>query len=207
MLSDALRNMYESEADHLLDSFHKECVFKERVQERRKTNFNNILHASNLVTTNNIQELERTFLEEREDFSNNSIDYRERMRDSIVNTMSNLFKEMQATVDDVQRTSMSEDRVRVYEGFVRQENEFEEIKEWNFRETAERHRQIIELQMELQNLEHEVMLQMNDKRCERDYFVECFQTLRSHYNADMKMDDERIRQLVDESHKTIEVNL
>lgn len=199
--------MYESEADSLLSNLYKEYMYKERIQERRKTYFSGLLHASNLTTKNNIREMDCTSLEKREDVSNNSIEKREQIRDTTVKAMSNMFKKMEQTVNMVHESSMTEDRVRVYKELVRRRAEDEEICDKNHRETAECHREIIELQAELQKVEHETIVKLNAKRCERDYFLECFQTLRNRYDADMRLDNERIRQLVDESYKTNKVSI
>ena len=198
-----MKNMYESESDQLMTTFRKEQITCDYVKSNRKKYFENILHATNLLTTNVIQNKASTFQIESEDYVSHSIQKREKIRDNIVAHMQRLYAQMQGAVNSIRATTMTEIRLKNYGNLVKRELSdtatFAKIRA----ETQECHIVIDKLEHELLTLECRIMHQMSAMKHEKVYFMDCFLKLRQEYEKDIKNDQKRFRFLVAKTNKAI----
>lgn len=207
LLCKSMRDLYDNEVDTIVGSFHKECVYKERVHKRQKSCFENLLHATNIVTNDALSSTEHAFLAEKEDFINKSVEHREKLRDSVVKNMNGLYHQMQAAVTAIRSASMTNERLAVYTNLVKRETKDTLGLENVRKATDECQDQISKLQLELHQIELETMERLTQKKQEKEYFMECFLTLRTNYESDIKKDEEQLRLLVASTHKTITVSI
>lgn len=201
-----MRAMYEDEADTVINAFHKECVHKERIHTRQTNYFENLLHATNAVTKNVLDTAASDFMLEKENVSNKSIEKRETLRDNIVKGMTDLYRQMQEAVKLIQSTSTTPSRVQTYKRLVARETadelEFARVR----RSTAECRASIARLTEELEQTECDNTERLAAMRREKEYFIECFLTLRSRYEEEMRLDGEQLRLLVDSSYVSVTVS-
>lgn len=207
LLCKSMRDLYDNEVDTMVGSFHKECMYKERVHKRHKSCFENLLHGTNTVTNDVLCSTEKDFLAEKEDFDNKSVEHREKLRDSVVKNMNGLYHQMQTAVAAIRNTSMTNERLTVYTGLVNRENKDSSGLENVRKATCKCQDQISKLQLELHQIELETMERLTQKKQEKEYFMECFLNLRTNYESDIKKDEEQLRLLVASTHKTITVRL
>lgn len=207
LLIRSMRSTYDDEADTIVTAFHKECVYKDRVHTRQTNFFENLLHATNAVTNNVLDMAANSFMVEKEDFSNKSIENREQLRDNVVKRMTDLYRQMQEAVQLVQSTSMTPIRVNSYLRLVARETNDEKGFARVRKATAESRTTITKLQEELEQCEFDNMEKLSAMRREKEYFLECFLALRSRYDEEMRLDGETIRLLVDSAYKSVTVSI
>lgn len=197
--------MYENDVEQMLTEFRRECIFRERIGQRRKINYENILHGTNVITINAIEQAENKFLFEKEDFKNKHIERREKVRADVCHNMNRLYQQMQNTVAEIRKYSMTDDRCKVYKGLeLRDQLDRSQIDQ--FRSEAQQCATEIDcLNQQLNELRNENLIKMSDHEYEKSYFSECFRIVRERYEEDIKRDAAALRHLVDESCQSIAV--
>lgn len=198
-----MRDMYENKANDMLTSYHQQFLFKNTIFVNRKTNFENIMHATNLITNNVIESTANLFLLEREHCTNQQVQTQEKHRDSIVKNMQDLYDQMKIVVNKIKENSMTNERVKVFGKLTERENQDVQIIAEVRKNTMRCRKQIHQLQDELQTFELNAAKELLNMKNEKAYFMECFLTIRKLYEGDMKNDQAKLRLLIIQSSKTL----
>lgn len=197
--------MYENDVEQMLTEFRRQCIFRERIGQRRKINYENILHGTNVMTIDAIEQAENKFLFEKENFKNEHIERREKLRADVCNNMNRLYQQMQNTVAEVRKYSMTDDRCKVYKDLESREKSDRSLIE-QFRSEAQQCAiEVDGLNQQLNELRNENLVKMSNYEYEKSYFSECFQIVRDRYEKDIRCDAAALRHLVDESRQSISV--
>lgn len=197
-----MRDMYEHDVEQILDEFRRECIFHERVTERRKTYYENIMHGTNVITFNAFDQMEKKFLFEKEDSANHNIECRENFRESICNNMNKLFQQMQNVVAIIRENSMTDERIKIYKILEAREQLDSKQIEKSRRNTKQYMEEIDLANQKLIEIENENLLKVSDYKCEINYFAGCFSIMHEQYDVDIKYDNVALRFLVVQSYQT-----
>lgn len=200
-----MRDIYETDVEQLLEEFRRECIYHERIAERRKTYYENILHATNVITFDDIAQMEKKFLFDKENSSNQHIERREKLRTSLCINMNKLFHQLQHIVRVIQENSMTDERVKLYQ-LTEAREQFDAKQIEKFRNNSLRCTEDIDaFRQKLIDLETENLSKLSDYKYEKKYFSDCFTIVREQYGMDMKSDEIALRYLVENANRTISV--
>lgn len=200
-----MRDMYHDEVEERLRRFHKKCTDKNVQFAEHKSFFESIMHASNIISSNNIDATEVEFNAVKDELCNHIVEKTDTMRSSILHSMELLYRQMRRIIEQTCRTSMTKSRCIKYNRFVNRENHDEIILEQNGIDIEKANTLLADLKEERRVKQAETMRDFIGIKREKAYFLECFLTLRNRYEIDMKGDQKMMRSLMDHTYKSITV--
>lgn len=201
----AIRDMYELQVRQMISQIHQERNDKMNNLNRCKGYFESIMHGSNVKTDANLENAEIYFNFVNEDLSNANVEKNDMMLDSTVEHIEKLHRQMKKTIEKTQSTSMTKERCKRYEALTDRELKDRAVLEKNQKDIEKMHRLIMHLMEERRKVEAESMLKLNEIRREKDYFTECFFSIRDGYETDMREDQKDMRALMSHTFKTNKV--
>uniref|UniRef100_A0A1I8MJZ3 Dynein regulatory complex subunit 2 n=1 Tax=Musca domestica TaxID=7370 RepID=A0A1I8MJZ3_MUSDO len=163
---------YEDQAAEVLHDFYNETEEKKQIEDSYQRNCENIMHATNLVTAENLREDFEIYLDKRNDQVNTEIEKRYILRDAIAKKMQKLHKQLLQFLDTIRNASLDphkDERVRTL--VERQRTFVVESKKLNDTE-RKFGRQHEDLREEIVREEAEAQRKINDLKLEQKYFLD-----------------------------------
>lgn len=198
----AIRNMYELQVEQMLGQIHQERNEQMNYLNRCKGFFETIMHGSNVKTDAYMENAAINFNSVNEDLSNANVEKNDSMLDSTVKHIEKLYRQMKKTIVKTQSTSMTKERCQRYAELTDRELKDRFELEKNQKDIEKTHRLIMHLMEERRRVEAESMYKLNEIRQEKDYFAECFFSIRDGYETDVREDQKDMRALMSHTYKT-----
>lgn len=199
------KNMYEQQAEALLKEFYDEVHLRTEEVAAMQTNSENIIHASNLFTRDQLKEDYQIYQEQRDDYVNKNIERRFDIRDQVVRKMSHMQRQLNEFVDVLQNTDLDVhkyERIRMLT--ERQQLFVEDTKKLN-QDEVKHIGMLNEIQQEMLRVETENNATINDLRLEFEYFTNVRKKIEDRMHADRITTHEKLRILSTECYELTKV--
>lgn len=179
--------------------------YRQHVSDQSKIYIENIFHATTTHAIDTMTANRNKLLEDANEMSISNIVKRDALRDTIVQNMNKVYKQMMSLYDDVKANSQTSDRVKVYKELMEQERVHHENIKIMKDKTELVEKEISQLKDELHTLSYEhktVLTKMND---EKQFLTDKFRKFTVDFEHNQKRDEEMLKFLVVESEKTLTV--
>lgn len=199
------KHMYEQQAEDLLKEFYDEVHLRTEEVEAMHQNSENIIHASNLYTRDQLKEDYQIYQEQRDDYVNKNIARRFEIRDQVVNKMNHMQRQLNDFVDALHSTDLDVhkyERIRMLT--ERQQQFVEDTKKLN-QDEVKYIGMLHEIQQETLRVETENNATINDLRLEFEYFSNVRKKIEDRMHADRITTHEKLRILSTECYELTKV--
>ncbi|EDW18242.1 myosin heavy chain, clone 203 [Drosophila mojavensis] len=195
------KHMYEQQAEDLLKEFYDEVHLRTEEVDAMHQNSENIIHASNLYTRDQLKEDYQIYQEQRDDYVNKNIARRFDIRDQVVNKMSQMQRQLNEFVDALHSTDLDVhkyERIRMLT--ERQQQFVEDTKKLN-QDEVKYIGMLHEIQQDTLRVETENNATINDLRLEFEYFSNVRKKIEDRMHADRITTHEKLRILSTECYE------
>ncbi|XP_061395331.1 dynein regulatory complex subunit 2, partial [Musca vetustissima] len=200
LFQNVTRLHYEDQAREILHDFFNETEESKKIVNAYQANCENILHATNLTTSQTLQEDFEIYLDKRNDLVNNEIEKRYNLRDSVAKKMEKLHKQLLEFLEALHNASLDPHKdLKVRTLMERQRTFVSESKKLNDTE-SQFTRQNEELQGELRRVEAEAELKIKELKLEQKYFTDLRKDIESRMHADGLQMHEKLKILTTECY-------
>ncbi|KAI8040836.1 hypothetical protein M5D96_006779 [Drosophila gunungcola] len=191
--------------DHIRDCFHVmlggEVRRRTEELEAMHTHSDNIIHATNITTRDQIKEDYTIYLEQRDDRVNTEIENRFKIRDQIVRRMTHMQRQLNDFVESLRSTELDAHKYeKIHWLTERQEAFMEESHKLNAEESKYINMQA-ELQREMLRMDIENNSTLNDLRLEFQYFTNVRKKIELNQEMDRNITHEKLRILTGECYE------
>ncbi|XP_034108862.1 uncharacterized protein LOC117571013 [Drosophila albomicans] len=195
------KRMYEQQAEDLLKEYYDEVHFRTEEVEAMKQNSENIIHASNLFTRDQLKLDYQIYLEQRDHYVNKDIEARFQIRDQVVKKMMTMQRQLNDFVDSLHSTELDAhkyDRIRSLT--ERQQAFVDETRKLDAEEMKYIGLQN-ETQREMLRIEAENNNTINDLKLEYEYFANVRKKIEERMHVDRITTHEKLRILSTECYE------
>ncbi|KAH8322258.1 dynein regulatory complex subunit 2 [Drosophila kikkawai] len=196
-----LRTMYAQQADEMLRDYYDEVRRRTEEVEAMHLNTDNIIHASNIITRDQLKEDYSIYLEQRDDRVNTEIENRFRIRDQVASRMLEMQQQLNDFVESLRSTELDAHKYEKISWLTeRQEAFMEESRKLNAEEAKYINMQA-ELHREMVRIETENNSTLNDLRLEFQYFTNVRKKIELNQEMDRNITHEKLRILTGECYE------
>ncbi|XP_044312670.1 dynein regulatory complex subunit 2 [Drosophila rhopaloa] len=196
-----VRSMYDQQADEMLRDYYEEVRRRTEELEAMQTNSDNIIHATNITTRDQIKEDYTIYLEQRDDRVNTEVENRFKTRDQVVRRMSFMQQQLNDFVESLRSTELDAHKYeKIHWLTERQEAFMEESRKLNAEESKYINMQA-ELQREMVRMDVENNSTLNDLRLEFQYFTNVRKKIELNQEMDRDITHEKLRILTGECYE------
>ncbi|XP_018788073.1 PREDICTED: uncharacterized protein LOC108968474 [Bactrocera latifrons] len=199
-LLEVSKQLYESEAQQLIEEFKDELNAHQKIQDGFRLNCENIMHATNLVVENQMLTDYEIFVEKQDNEVNTEIEKRFGIRDAVIAKMKTLHKQLIDFINSLVNVSLDTKKYEhIHMLMDRQRNFVTESRRLNdieFRLT----RTAGELQRDLVHNEVEAQRKLADLRLEQEYFLQVRKGIERNINYDRNVTFEKLQTLSGECY-------
>ncbi|XP_017048470.1 dynein regulatory complex subunit 2 [Drosophila ficusphila] len=196
-----VRSMYDQQADEMLRDYYEEVRRRTDELDAMHMNSENIIHATNITTRDQLKEDYTIYLEQRDDRVNTEIENRFKIRDQIVRRMTHMQQQLNEFVESLRSTELDAHKYeKIHWLTERQEAFMEESRKLNAEESKYLNMQA-ELQREMVRMELENNSTLNDLRLEFQYFTNVRKKIEVNQEMDRKITHEKLRILTGECYE------
>ncbi|KAH8327623.1 hypothetical protein KR074_003756 [Drosophila pseudoananassae] len=201
VMLEGVRNVYAQQADEMLRDYYEEVRRRTEELDAMHINAENIIHATNITTRDQIKEDYTIYLEQRDDRVNTEIENRFKIRDQIVRRMSEMQQQLNDFVESLRSTELDAHKYEKIRWLTeRQEAFMEESRKLNAEETKYINMQA-DLQREILRMEAENNSTLNDLRLEFQYFTNVRKKIEMNQEMDRHITHEKLRILTGECYE------
>ncbi|XP_030567634.1 dynein regulatory complex subunit 2 [Drosophila novamexicana] len=198
---DGNKRMYEQQAEDLLKEFYDEVHLRTEEVEAMHTNSENIIHASNLFTRDQLKEDYQIYQEQRDDNVNREIERRFDIRDQVVSKMNDMQRQLNDFVDALHSTELDAHKYERIRSLTERQQAFvEESKKLNVEE-AKYSIMLSDIQSDTLRIETQNNGTINDLRLEFEYFTNVRKKIEDRMHADRITTHEKLRILSTECYE------
>lgn len=202
---DGNKRMYEQQAEDLLKEFYDEVHLRTEEVEAMHTNSENIIHASNLFTRDQLKEDYQIYQEQRDDNVNREIERRFDIRDQVVSKMNDMQRQLNEFVDALHSTELDAHKYERIRSLTERQQAFvEESKKLNVEE-AKYSIMLSDIQSDTLRIETQNNGTINDLRLEFEYFTNVRKKIEDRMHADRITTHEKLRILSTECYELTKV--
>ncbi|XP_022213693.1 centrosomal protein of 290 kDa [Drosophila obscura] len=202
-MMDGVRNMYDQEAEILLRDFYEEVQRRTEEVDFMHENSENIIHATNITTRDQLKEDYTIFLEQRDDRVNAEIENRFRIRDQVVLRMTDMQQQLNDFVESLRSTELDAHKYDKIRWLTERQAAFmEESRKLNYEELKSINT-MGDLNREMLRIEAENNSTLNDLRLEFQYFTRVRKKIEQNQELDREITHEKLRILTGESYEII----
>ncbi|ALC44182.1 CG10510 [Drosophila busckii] len=197
---DSCKRLYERQVEDLLKEFYDEVHLRTEEVENMHNNSENIIHATNILTRDQLKLDYTIYLEQRDDCVNREIENRFQIRDQVVNKMSEMQHQLNTFVDSLYNTDLDANKYeRIRQLTERQAQFVDEVRKLNVEEMKclSTHG---ELQRDILRIETEDRATINDLRLEHEYFTNVRKKIEERMYIDRHTTHEKLRILTSECY-------
>ncbi|EDW73115.1 uncharacterized protein Dwil_GK17371 [Drosophila willistoni] len=200
---ESARKTYEQEAEELLCDYYDEIKRRTEEVEHMHNNSENIIHASNIVTRDQLKEDYDIYLEQRDDRINTEIENRFRIRDQVVHKMNDMMTQLNDFVETLRNTELDAHKYERIRWLTERQQLFhvesrkltvEELKYQNI--LNDMHREMLRIDLENNST-------INDLRLEFQYFSNVRKKIEDGQTMDDHITHEKLRILSGECYELI----
>ncbi|KMZ00946.1 myosin-9 [Drosophila simulans] len=198
-----VKSMYDQQADEMLRDYYEEVRRRTEEVEAMKTNSENIIHATNITTRDQLKEDYTIYLEQRDDRVNTEIENRFKIRDQIVRRMTHMQQQLNDFVESLRSTELDAHKYEKIHWLTERQAAFmEESRKLNAEESKYINMQA-ELQREMVRMDAENNSTLNDLRLEFQYFTNVRKKIELNQEMDREITHEKLRILTGECYELI----
>ncbi|KAH8415464.1 hypothetical protein KR222_000309, partial [Zaprionus bogoriensis] len=195
------KRMYERQAEDLLREFYDEVQIRTEEVEAMHTNCENIIHASNLFTRDQLKLDYQIYLEQCDHYVNKDIEMRFKIRDQVVNKMVEMQRQLNEFVDSLHNTELDAHKYERIRSLTERQQAFvEETRKLDAEEMK-----FIGIQNDLQRdilrVETENNANINDLKLEFEYFANVRKKIEDRMHVDRITTHEKLRILSTECYE------
>ncbi|KAH8302187.1 hypothetical protein KR044_003774 [Drosophila immigrans] len=195
------KRMYEQQAEDLLKEYYDEVHLRTEEVEAMQQNSENIIHASNLFTRDQLKLDYQIYLEQRDLCVNKEIEARFQIRDQVVKKMLDMQRQLNDFVDSLHSTDLDAHKYeRIRSLTERQQSFVDETRKLDAEEMK-----CISLQNETQRemlrIEAENNNTINDLKLEYEYFANVRKKIEDRMHVDRITTHEKLRILSTECYE------
>ncbi|XP_043647473.1 dynein regulatory complex subunit 2 [Drosophila teissieri] len=196
-----VKSMYDQQADEMLRDYYEEVRRRTEEVEAMKTNSENIIHATNITTRDQLKEDYTIYLEQRDDRVNTEIENRFKIRDQIVRRMTHMQQQLNDFVESLRSTELDAHKYEKIHWLTERQAAFmEESRKLNAEESKYINMQA-ELQREMVRMDAENNSTLNDLRLEFQYFTNVRKKIELNQEMDREITHEKLRILTGECYE------
>ncbi|EDV52615.1 dynein regulatory complex subunit 2 [Drosophila erecta] len=196
-----VKSMYDQQADEMLRDYYEEVRRRTEEVEAMKTNSENIIHATNITTRDQLKEDYTIYLEQRDDRVNTEIENRFKIRDQIVRRMTHMQQQLNDFVESLRSTELDAHKYEKIHWLTERQAAFmEESRKLNAEESKYINMQA-ELQREMMRMDAENNSTLNDLRLEFQYFTNVRKKIELNQEMDREITHEKLRILTGECYE------
>ncbi|XP_034655741.1 dynein regulatory complex subunit 2 [Drosophila subobscura] len=202
-MMDGVRNMYDQEAEILLKEFYEEVQRRTEEVDFMHQNSENIIHATNITTRDQLKEDYTIFLEQRDDRVNTEIENRFRIRDQVVLRMTDMQQQLNDFVESLRSTELDAHKYDKIRWLTERQAAFmDESRKLNYEELKNINT-MADLNKEILRVESEHNSTLNDLRLEFQYFTRVRKKIEQNQELDREITHEKLRILTGECYEII----
>ncbi|KAM8709594.1 hypothetical protein ACLKA7_016408 [Drosophila subpalustris] len=195
------KRMYEQQAEDLLKEFYDEVHFRTEEVEAMHENSENIIHASNLFTRDQLKLDYQIYLEQRDHYVNKDIEARFQIRDQVVKKMTEMQRQLNEFVDSLHNTELDAHKYERIRSLTERQQAFvEETRKLDVEEMKYISLQN-ETQREMLRIETENNTTINDLKLEYEYFANVRKKIEERMHVDRITTHEKLRILSTECYE------
>ncbi|KAH8239992.1 hypothetical protein KR032_010095 [Drosophila birchii] len=195
-----VKTMYAQQADELLRDYYEEVRRRTEEMEAMQLNAENIIHATNITTRDELKEDYNIYLEQRDDRVNTEIENRFRIRDQVAYQMLEMMQQLNEFVESLRSTELDAHKYEKIAWLTeRQEAFMEESRKLNAEEAKYINMQA-ELHREMVRIDTENTSTLNDLRLEFQYFTNVRKKIELNQEMDRNITHEKLRILTGECY-------
>lgn len=199
------KRMYEQQAEDLLKEFYDEVHFRTQEVEAMHENSENIIHASNLFTRDQLKLDYQIYLEQRDHYVNKDIEARFQIRDQVVKKMTDMQRQLNEFVDSLHNTELDAHKYERIRSLTERQQAFvEETRKLDVEEMKYISLQN-ETQREMLRIETENNTTINDLKLEYEYFANVRKKIEERMHVDRITTHEKLRILSTECYELTKV--
>ncbi|KAH8370618.1 hypothetical protein KR093_004346 [Drosophila rubida] len=195
------KRMYEQQAEELLKEYYDEVHFRTEEVEAMQDNSENIIHASNLFTRDQLKLDYKIYLEQRDHYVNRDIEARFEIRDQVVKKMMEMQRQLNDFVDSLHSTELDAHKYERIKSLTERQQAF--VDETHKLDAEEM--KFIGLQNETQRemlrIEAENNNTINDLKLEYEYFANVRKKIEDRMHVDRITTHEKLRILSTECYE------
>ncbi|XP_001354067.2 kinesin-related protein 4 [Drosophila pseudoobscura] len=200
---DGIRNMYDQEAEIMLREYYDEVQRRTEEVDFMHQNSENIIHATNITTRDQLNEDYQIFLEQRDDRVNTEIENRFRIRDQVVLRMTDMQQQLNDFVESLRSTELDAHKYEKIRWLTERQAAFmDESRKLNYEELKNINA-MSDLNKEMLRVESENNSTLNDLRLEFQYFTRVRKKIEQNQEMDRVITHEKLRILTGECYDII----
>ncbi|KAH8258741.1 hypothetical protein KR038_006467 [Drosophila bunnanda] len=198
-----IKTMYAQQADEMLRDYYDEVRRRTEEMEAMQLNAENIIHATNITTRDQLKEDYNIYLEQRDDRVNTEIENRFHIRDHVAFRMLEMQQQLNDFVESLRSTELDAHKYEKISWLTeRQEAFMEESRKLNAEE-AKYINMLADLHREMVRIDTENNSTLNDLRLEFQYFTNVRKKIELNQEMDRKITHEKLRILTGECYGLI----
>ncbi|XP_020816112.1 coiled-coil domain-containing protein 65 [Drosophila serrata] len=198
-----IKTMYAQQADEMLRDYYDEVRRRTEEMEAMQLNAENIIHATNIITRDQLKEDYNIYLEQRDDRVNTEIENRFRIRDQVAFRMLEMQEQLNDFVQSLRSTELDAHKYEKIAWLTeRQEAFMEESRKLNAEE-AKYINMLADLHREMVRIDTENNSTLNDLRLEFQYFTNVRKKIELNQEMDRNITHEKLRILTGECYELI----
>lgn len=206
VMLEGVRNTYAQQADEMLRDYYDEVRRRTEEVDAMHINAENIIHATNITTRDQLKEDYTIYLEQRDDRVNTEIENRFKIRDQVVRRMTEMQQQLNDFVESLRSTELDAHKYEKIRWLTEKQEAFmEESRKLNAEETKYINMQG-ELQRDILRIEAENNSTLNDLRMEFQYFTNVRKKIELNQEMDRHITHEKLRILTGECYELIKVS-
>lgn len=202
----SIKDLYEDETFNIIQVYREDYNYHKSVEMCSRRLFESIYLGSNDLFAYNIDQEHMMFGELNEEGSNSFVTKQDQLRDATVLRMNKLYRQMRRFVSKIRSTAMTPERVKKYKKFVAVNNHDEERLQKIADVLAKQYAIESDLMQQRNKLEIETMTHMKTLHQEKQFFMQCFLTMRKAVDAELERDEKFKRSLSYGAYLSIEVS-
>ncbi|KAH8379269.1 hypothetical protein KR009_003975 [Drosophila setifemur] len=198
-----VRSMYATQADDMLRDYYDEVRRRTEELDAMQSNAENIIHATNITTRDQLKEDYTIYLEKRDDRVNTEVENRFRIRGQIVLKMVEMQQQLNDFVESLRSTELDAHKYEKIRWLTERQAAFmEESRKLSSEESKYIFMQG-DLQREIVRMEADNNSALNDLRLEFQYFTNVRKKIELNQEMDRKITHEKLRILTTECYELI----